>query len=507
MSFNLTAEDGSSSTEDGGAAGTNSRGTSGSGHGLVLLSSLATLLTSLFYLSWWFQADRLFNPWLGLALMGTAAYVLVQVLGSCFVYLNMRDPGVAKAPGGMLVDVYLPVYDEAEELVETSLAAVKEVRYPHRTYVLDDRGDEKLRVLAEKYGAVYRSRPGNTDAKAGNVNAALPASSGEFITIFDIDHVPEPDFLDKVLGYFDDPDVGFVQSGIGFRNVGESWIARAAVEQCADAYGPTSMGMHGCDAAPVWGSHSTFRRAALASIGGYAPGFAEDLHTSLLLHVTGWKSVFVPVVTAYGLAPADMETAVKQQFKWAYGVFDILFRVYRREIGRLSFKQNVAYALRCSYYLVGPVFLGHMIALVTVLPFGSAVARLSFAEYLLYALPFAISVLAVRRNAWVDVPRHGPLRTRWRGYVHTLMLWPVYSLALLSRMLGLRLKHIPTPKVRAGRAHPYLVLPQAALSLALVAAVAYRLGAGFDPVELVPMGFALGCAAAQGLAMRHALRD
>jgi cellulose synthase (UDP-forming) len=477
------------------------------GRRVLVVGTFVTFLTSLVYISWWFEPERLMNPWLGVGLLGTIGYVMVQVLGGCFVYLNIRDPGPAVPREGLKVDVYVPVYDESLDLVEKSLLAVKAIRYPHETYLLDDRRDPELRALAERLGVQYRTRPDNRDAKAGNVNAALTTTQGDLVTIFDIDHVPEPDFLDKVLGYFDDPKVGFVQSGIGFRNEGESWIARAAVEQCADAYGPTSMGMHGCDAAPVWGSHSTFRRSALGSIGGYAPGLAEDLHTSLLLHVAGWKSVFVPEVTAYGLAPADMEAAVKQQFKWAHGVFDILFRVYRRKFRALSFKQNVAYALRCSYYLIGPVFLGHMIAVLTVLTTGSPVARASLAEYLMYAVPFAVSVLYVRRNAWRDVPSPEPLKTRWRGYIHTLMLWPVYSLALVSRVLMFKVRHISTPKNRSGRPHPYLVLPQAVLSASLLLAVAYRLSAGFEPIELLPMAFALGCAAAQGLAMKHALAD
>jgi hypothetical protein len=90
------------------------------------------------------------------------------------------------------------------------------------------------------------------------------------------------------------------------------------------------MGMHGCGAAPVWGSHTTFRRAALESIGGYKPGLAEDLHTSICLHAAGWRSVYVPTLHASGLVPSDLRAFTMQQRKWAHGVFGILLESFPR---------------------------------------------------------------------------------------------------------------------------------------------------------------------------------
>jgi cellulose synthase (UDP-forming) len=86
--------------------------------------------------------------------------------------------------------------------------------------------------------------------------------------------------------------------------------------------------MYGCDAAPVWGSHCTFRRTALDEIGGHGIGLAEDLQTSITLHAAGWHSVFVPALKARGLVPSDFNALTKQQFKWARGVFEVLFSTY-----------------------------------------------------------------------------------------------------------------------------------------------------------------------------------
>src|SRR5262249_32313505 len=246
--------------------------------------------------------------------MLAAGYVFVQIYCAWYLYLRIDAPAPIAPQAGLTVDVFVPVYDEPYELVARSLAAAIAIRYPHRTYLLDDARDPRFATLAGSLGAGYLTRLGNAHAKAGNVNAALARTAGEFVAILDVDHVPAPDFLGAVLGYFRDPSVGFVQSGLAFHNHYESIVARAAAGQAYNVYGPTSMGMHGCGAAPVWGSHCTFRRAALRSIGGHQTGLPEDLHTALRLHAGGWRSIFVPTLHAAGLVPADLHAFTRQQF-------------------------------------------------------------------------------------------------------------------------------------------------------------------------------------------------
>ena len=76
----------------------------------------------------------------------------------------------------------------------------------------------KLVHLAERLGCRYLSRPDNLHAKAGNLNAALPRTDGQFIAVLDADTVPQPDFLDKTLGYFQDERVALVQLPQEFYN-------------------------------------------------------------------------------------------------------------------------------------------------------------------------------------------------------------------------------------------------------------------------------------------------
>ncbi|MGH2582757.1 MAG: glycosyltransferase [Anaerolineales bacterium] len=58
----------------------------------------------------------------------------------------------------------------------------------------------------------------NTHHKAGNINHALTVTGGEFIAILDADMVPQTDFIDRTLGYFEDEKLAFVQTPQEFYN-------------------------------------------------------------------------------------------------------------------------------------------------------------------------------------------------------------------------------------------------------------------------------------------------
>ena len=475
----------------------------GSRAGLAMAATLVAV-TSTIYFSWWLEHGRATNPWLLAGLAGVFFYVIAQIYGACYVYLRMKIPARAVPRPGMSVDVFVPVYDEPYEMVEECLTKAVAMTYPHRTFLIDDRRDPELANLAQRVGAEYRTRADNRDAKAGNVNTALATTQGEFVVVFDVDHTPDPDFLDAVLGYFDDPTIGFVQAAVGFRNDDETWTALATAEQCEDAYGPTSMGMSGCGAAPVWGSHCTFRRKALRSIGGHGAGLAEDLQTSICLHAAGWRSLFVPDLKARGLVPSDFEAVAKQQYKWARGVFEVLFKTFPRLFHKLTISQNVAYLLRCTYYLIGPLFLVHALLACALLSFGSELGRWAFAKYLACSIPLAGAVLIARRaaiEAWEGAP--GKL-LRWRGYVQAVSLWPIYTFALTTAMLRIPVEHIATPKVRSGRSQYRLVVPQITLLAFLALAVTWRIASGLSPADVLPICFAAAAAYIQVVAIRNA---
>src|SRR5205085_4116051 len=130
--------------------------------------------------------------------------------------LKYRTP--PPAPAGLSVDVFITNYDEPLEVLRRTAIGARAITYPHRTWMLDDGKRDEVKAMAEALGIGYIRREGNEHAKAGNLNHALAVTEGEFILQLDADHVPLPNILNRLLGYFNDADVAFVQSPQDFYN-------------------------------------------------------------------------------------------------------------------------------------------------------------------------------------------------------------------------------------------------------------------------------------------------
>ena len=178
---------------------------------------------------------------------------------------------------------------EPLSMFEKTFKALKNLNYPHTTYLLDDTEDIAFKELAEEHGVVWLNLPNIPGAKAGKINEALKITKEDFILVLDPDHIVFPNFLDQTLGFFQDKKVGFVQVSQGYYNMYRSFTAHGAAEQTYAFYGPTQMGLFGYGGAVAIGANCTFRRKALDSIGGHAKGLSEDLNTSIRIHSKGWN--------------------------------------------------------------------------------------------------------------------------------------------------------------------------------------------------------------------------
>ena len=457
--------------------------------GLVTLG-LAALV---YYLSWWFGGARIKSPLLVLALVLAALYNWVQLVGNWLLYLAARRrPASPPTPAGLTVDVYVTCCREDHALIERALRAACAMKGPHNTYLLDDGDEPALQSMASRLGAGYLTRMGRANAKAGNLNAALARTSGDIIVIFDIDHAPEPNFLERSLGHFTDQRVGFVQVMLTFCNGGESWVARAAGESTLDYYNPTSVGMDGIGSATLVGSNALIRRTALEGIGGYQPGLAEDLATSIALHGAGWQSVYVAEPLAPGLSPPSVAAWFTQQLKWARGVFDLLLFAYPRYFPRLTWGQRLSYAVRMTYYWIGPVVGVHLLFMLALLFGGTQVAQIGWDQYIVHLLPLAGVTMLIRQVALLAW-RHPstPSSLLWRAMCLVYSTWPVYMLAWVMAVLQVRLAFRATPKKADGGVKPVWLLPQVASLVLLVAGVLYALTTRDEGPLMVPILFAL----------------
>jgi cellulose synthase (UDP-forming) len=287
-----------------------------------------------------------------------------------------RRPAQRPAPtAGRKVDVYVCTYDEPVEVVMATLAGCRALTYPHTTYLLDDGRRQEMRELAELAGARYLTRPDNSHAKAGNINAALPQTGGELVFVLDADHVPMPDALDALVGYFDDERMAIVQTPHDFFNhdsVQHYVVGRHEQSLFYRVICPGKDRHH----ATYWcGSAALISRPALLAIGGVATEtIAEDFHTTIRLIRHGWRTRYHDEVLVQGLAPHDLDGYLLQRDRWARGNLAV-FRLPESPLRArtLSPLQRLSFLASLLAYLAPPMRL--LLLLTLGLGAGAALAR------------------------------------------------------------------------------------------------------------------------------------
>jgi cellulose synthase (UDP-forming) len=348
--------------------------------GLVLVA----LVWGLGYLTWrvgWSGEGA--SPVLFAMLLVTEVYGLYAL--AILAWFSWSRPGATRpvATPGRSVDVYVCTYDEPAEVIMATLAGCRALTYPHTTYLLDDGRRPEMEELAKLAGAQYMTRPDNSHAKAGNLNAALPRTEGDLVLMLDADHVPMPDALDALVGYFDDERMALVQTPHDFFNHDSAQHYAVGRHEQSLFYRVVCPGKDRHGAAYWCGSAALINRHALLAIGGVATEtIAEDFHTTIRLLRNGWKTRYHDEVLVQGLAPHDLDGYLLQRDRWARGnlaVFTLPESPLRAS--ELTPLQRLSYFASLFAYLAPPMRLLLLLTLGAVLWTG--------------ALPLKISVVAL----------------------------------------------------------------------------------------------------------------
>lgn len=335
----------------------------------LALASLA-LLAMVRYV-WWRTTQTLdfrspLEAFAGYMLYAAEAYTwLILVLGFVQTAWPLDRPIVplpADPETWPTVDLYIPTYNEPLSVVKPTVFAAQSIDWPSdklRVYLLDDGKRPEFAAFAREAGIGYLTRGDNRHAKAGNINAALPRTHGEYVAIFDCDHVPTRSFLQTTMGVFlRDPKCALVQTPHHFfspdpfeRNLG---TFREVPNEGSLFYGLVQSGNDLWNAAFFCGSCAILKRSALEEIGGVAvETVTEDAHTALKLHRRGHTSAYLPTVQAAGLATESLAGHVKQRTRWARGMAQI-FRLDNPFLGRgLGLIQRICYGNAMLHFFYG----------------------------------------------------------------------------------------------------------------------------------------------------------
>ncbi len=384
---------------------------------IIFLSCFASMRYFYWRVSWTLNLDSTLDGAVSLSLLAAEIYGLLILFLGYFQTLEVTKRQIPAIRNASSVDVLIPTYNEPEPIVRRTVIGALAMTYPRKTvYVLDDARRPDIEAMAKRLGCAYITRPDNRHAKAGNLNHALQLTHGELIAIFDADHVPVRGFLEKTVGFFEDAKVALVQTAQHFfnpdpfeRNLGLT--ERIPPEQ-SFFYHVVQPGNDFWNSAFFCGSCAVLRRSALEQIGGFKTGsVTEDVHTSLELHAAGYRSVYLPLPLAAGLATETLAAHVKQRMRWARGMAQVL-RLDCPLLKRgLTLAQRVNYFNAMLHFFFGIPRLIMILAPLTFLLFGVHPIKADALAVAAYILPhIGLSTMAnsiigkqYRHSFWASV--------------------------------------------------------------------------------------------------------
>lgn len=422
-----------------------------SGRRATMVLAALSCLVSARYIFW--RLTETLEPvtfWQGFFMIGLAlaeGYAVLALLLGYFQTLWPLERKPAPLPADPAawpsVDVYIPTYNEDLEVVRPTVLAALAMDWPAeklRVWILDDGRRPAFRAFAEECGAGYMVRPDNKGAKAGNLNHAMAHTDGEYIAIFDCDHVPTRAFLQMSMGWMlRDPKLGMVQTPHHFysldpfeRNLSNG---RDVPNEGLMFYGLVQPGNDLWNATFFCGSCAVIRRAAILDAGGVpTETVTEDCHASLRMQRRGWNTAYLRVPLAAGLATERLMIHIGQRMRWARGMLQIM-RVDNPLLGPgLSLAQRTCYFSAMFHFLFALPRVVFLTAPLAFLLLGHSVIAASPLAIIAYAGPHIFHAVATgsriaggaRHSFWSEI------------YETVLALWllPVTIATLLDPRKG-----------------------------------------------------------------------
>jgi len=405
-----------------------------------------------------------------LLVVGIELIRLVQISALWSFATKAKDPHPMTPQAGTRVAVLTTIVPSKEplDLVLRTLQAMKQLQHDGTVdvWLLDEGDDPDVRRAVEEIGVNHFSRKGvaqwNTTegafkakTKAGNHNAWRDAHEHEYDVVaqMDPDHIPAPDFLKRTLGYFKDPDVGFVVAPQVYGNLEENWIAKGSAEQAYVFHGVIQRGANALGAPLLIGTNHLYRPTAWRQIDGYQDSIIEDHLTAMTLYGTTnpetgrkWKGVYTPDIIAIGEGPTSFADYFNQQKRWAYGIWEIIGKKDRTLFPQLTRSQRFAFALIQLFY--PSVALSWLFAAGanTAYVLGGAMAHISAIEWsVLWLLSLGTSIgtfFWLRRFNLIAHERRGG----WTGLALLLTAIPIYTAAAIEFLFRRPLAYVVTAK-------------------------------------------------------------
>lgn len=390
-----------------------------------------------------------------------------------------KNPVPLSPEGGLRVAILTTVVPSKEplEIVTETLRAMKKIEYGRGSvdvWILDEGDDDDVKRVCRELDVKHFSRRGipkyhqdrgpfRTKTKAGNHNSWRDAHEHEYdiVAQMDPDHKPFPNFLERTLGYFRDPNVAFVVAPQVYGNLNENFVTKGAAEHGYVFHGIVQRCGGGIGSPVLIGTNHLYRTSAWSQMGGYQDSIIEDHRTSITLNTltnpaTGqkWRGVYTPDILSIGEGPTSWTDYFTQQERWAYGIVEILVKHSPKYLPKQSLKNALFYlGIELFYPSVAVTFLLSLLMCLVTIIVGAHSTLFLPGNFLLFGELWVLGLLTqmlfffwMQRFNLTAFERHGASKT---ATLITLLTAPVYTSAFVQFLSGKHLNYVITPKGEA----------------------------------------------------------
>ncbi|WP_055689534.1 glycosyltransferase family 2 protein [Streptomyces prasinus] len=460
----------------------------------------------------------------------------LNVLSNAHATLVARDPVPVVPETGTRVAFltsFVPGKEPLEMVTKTLEAAVKiRHRGTMHVWLLDEGDDPEVKEVCARLGVHHFSRKGvakwnqakgphRAKTKHGNYNAWLDAHGDdyEYFASVDTDHIPLPNYLERMLGFFRDPNVGFVIGPQVYGNYdnfvtkaaeSQQFLFHALIQRAGNRYG-----------SPMFvGTSNAVRIKALQQIGGLYDSITEDMATGFEMHraknpATGkkWRSVYTPDVLAVGEGPNAWTDFFTQQMRWSRGTYETILKQYWKGWYSLPPSKLFNYTMMIIFYPMSALnWILAALSCALFLGLGASGVNIDPTIWLmLYGNASALQIGLYIWNRRHNVSPHEPEGSGGvAGMVMSALSAPLYAKALIDSVLRRKSKFVVTPKGDSAspdtwfgtfRYHWYFIL---IFGGSLTAGLVYG---NAHPAMVIWATFALLITAAPMFAWRHGMRQ
>ncbi|WIY76387.1 glycosyltransferase family 2 protein [Streptomyces anulatus] len=396
----------------------------------------------------------------------------MNVLSNAHATLVARDPVPVIPESGTKVAFltsFVPGKEPLEMVTKTLEAAV---RIRHRglmhVWLLDEGDDPAVKEVCARLGVHHFSRKGvahwnqakgphRAKTKHGNYNAWLDAHGGDydFFASVDTDHIPMANYLERMLGYFRDPDVGFVIGPQVYGNYdtfvtkaaeSQQFLFHALIQRAGNRYG-----------SPMFvGTSNAVRISALKQIGGLYDSITEDMATGFEIHrhrnpATGrkWRSVYTPDVLAVGEGPTAWTDFFTQQLRWSRGTYETIIGQFWKGFGTMPPGKLFNYTMMIIFYPMSALnWILAALSCALFLGMGASGVQIDPTIWMmLYGNASALQIGLYIWNRRHNVSPHEPEGSGGlAGMVMSALSAPIYARSLMDAVLRRKSSFVVTPK-------------------------------------------------------------